>query len=145
MKKVVGAALIAACIVTFPGCETKQDTGVVIGGIAGGLLGSRFGHGGGQVAATMIGAVAGAAIGGAIGNSMDKTDRALAMQAISNNQERSWRNERGNQYRVIPKAANRTPKGYCREYQMEAVIAGKPQHTYGTACRQPDGSWKVVS
>jgi len=23
------------------------------------------------------------------------------------------------------------------------MIAGKEQQTYGTACRQPDGTWKV--
>ena len=34
---------------------------------------------------------------------------------------------------------------YCREYQQEITIDGKPQRSYGTACRQPDGSWKVVN
>ena len=33
---------------------------------------------------------------------------------------------------------------YCREFQREVVIAGVPQQAYGTACLQPDGSWKVV-
>ncbi|MBM3487164.1 MAG: hypothetical protein FJX67_11125 [Alphaproteobacteria bacterium] len=33
---------------------------------------------------------------------------------------------------------------YCREFQREVVIAGVPQQAYGTACWQPDGSWKFV-
>lgn len=33
----------------------------------------------------------------------------------------------------------------CREYQSTAVINGKKQPTYGTACRQPDGSWRIIN
>jgi hypothetical protein len=33
---------------------------------------------------------------------------------------------------------------YCREFQSSAVIAGRPQPVYGTACQQPDGAWRVV-
>jgi len=32
----------------------------------------------------------------------------------------------------------------CREYQSTAVIDGSSQPTYGTACLQPDGTWRVV-
>lgn len=34
---------------------------------------------------------------------------------------------------------------YCREFQHEVAVAGKREQGYGTACRQPDGSWEVVS
>ena len=34
---------------------------------------------------------------------------------------------------------------YCREFQQAVTIGGKSQQAYGTACRQPDGSWEVVS
>lgn len=34
---------------------------------------------------------------------------------------------------------------YCREFQHEVTIAGKKERAYGTACRQPDGSWEVIS
>jgi hypothetical protein len=33
----------------------------------------------------------------------------------------------------------------CREYQSSAVIDGRKQPTYGTACRQPDGSWRIIN
>lgn len=40
----------------------------------------------------------------------------------------------------------RTSDGrYCREYQAQVVVNGMPQPSYGTACRQPDGSWRVVN
>ena len=37
------------------------------------------------------------------------------------------------------------PSTYCREYTSTATVGGRPVETYGTACRQPDGSWKIVS
>jgi hypothetical protein len=32
----------------------------------------------------------------------------------------------------------------CREYQRQIQIDGKMQMAHGTACRQPDGSWRIV-
>jgi hypothetical protein len=34
---------------------------------------------------------------------------------------------------------------YCREFQQTVTIGGRTEDAYGTACRQPDGSWEVVS
>ena len=34
---------------------------------------------------------------------------------------------------------------YCREFLQEVTIGGKSEQAYGTACRQPDGSWEVLS
>jgi len=34
---------------------------------------------------------------------------------------------------------------YCREFRQEVHIGGKIEQAYGTACRQPDGSWQMVS
>jgi hypothetical protein len=37
------------------------------------------------------------------------------------------------------------PNGaYCREYQQRVTVGGRPQESYGTACMQPDGSWKIL-
>src|SRR5229473_2476287 len=33
----------------------------------------------------------------------------------------------------------------CREYQSTTMIDGRPQPTYGTACLQPDGTWRIVN
>lgn len=33
---------------------------------------------------------------------------------------------------------------FCREFQSTAIIDGEEQATYGTACLQPDGAWRVV-
>ena len=34
---------------------------------------------------------------------------------------------------------------HCREYQSTLSVGGMPQPSYGTACLQPDGSWRVVN
>jgi len=32
----------------------------------------------------------------------------------------------------------------CREYRTTVVIGGVQRPSYGTACLQPDGSWRIV-
>lgn len=34
---------------------------------------------------------------------------------------------------------------YCREYQTTVMVGGKPQQSYGTACQQPDGTWRLMN
>jgi len=34
---------------------------------------------------------------------------------------------------------------YCREFLQEVSIGGRKEQAYGTACRQPDGAWEVIS
>ena len=36
------------------------------------------------------------------------------------------------------------PPPACRSYQTTVVVDGVPHQVAGTACRQPDGSWRVV-
>ena len=45
----------------------------------------------------------------------------------------------------MPVETYQTSSGqYCREYLQTVVIGGQQQQAYGTACRQPDGSWKII-
>jgi 17 kDa outer membrane surface antigen len=34
---------------------------------------------------------------------------------------------------------------YCREFQHQITVGNRLQEGYGTACRQPDGDWEIVS
>lgn len=52
---------------------------------------------------------------------------------------------------AAPISVNQTSETYtddagrtCREYQSTGKVAGHVQPTYGTACLQPDGSWRIV-
>jgi surface antigen len=151
MKKIISALMIIMGCTSLISCSNmnNQDVGVITGGIAGGLLGSTIGGGGGHVLAIAAGTVAGAFIGSQIGRSMDQSDRARMNQALENNpngQPAYWRNvNTGATYSVLP-TQNVKVHGnkYCREYRTTANVAGKTQQIYGTACRQPDGTWKIV-
>lgn len=152
MKNLFTACFIFLCSLALVGCQnmSKQDMGVITGGIAGGLLGSTVGKGTGQVVAIAAGTVAGAVIGGAIGKNMDDTDRLKMNRALESNpvgQPAYWHNARtGANYRIVPTKNVRVGGNeYCREYRSTADIAGKKQQIYGTACRQPDGTWEVVN
>ena len=36
-------------------------------------------------------------------------------------------------------------RSYCREYQSTITVDGKEQPNFGTACKQPDGSWRMIN
>lgn len=149
MKKILTYFIVIFVGISLVGCSSNQDVGTVTGGVLGGLIGSRFGGGTGQLVAIGAGAVVGAYLGGRIGKTMDQQDQARMQAALEQNnvgQPAYWTNQRsGNSYTVVP-VRNVTVQSnrYCREYRTTANIAGKQQQIYGTACRQPDGSWKVV-
>lgn len=44
-----------------------------------------------------------------------------------------------------PVATPAPKEEYCREYTREVIVDGQPAQAYGQACRQPDGSWRIVS
>jgi surface antigen len=141
----IAAAALAACT-TAP---TKEDQGIFIGALAGGILGNQVGGGSGRVLATMIGTVAGAAIGGNIGRTMDDTDRLNASMALENVRTgvpSTWINpDTGYEYVITPTQTYDQGAGPCREYTLDAIIGGRVEQVYGTACRQADGSWQVAN
>ncbi len=134
-------------------CETKQQTGTLLGAATGALVGSRFGGGSGRLIATGVGAVAGGFIGNKIGQNMDETDRLKMQQsnatALENSRTGSaskWSNpDTGNSGTITPRKTFTNDNGQpCREYVQSITVGGKTEQGYGTACRQADGSWKIV-
>jgi len=134
------------------GCTSygrQEQTGMVIGGALGGLLGSQVSskHDDWRTAAIIAGTMAGAAIGGSVGQTMDEVDRmktAQSLEAVRTGVPSTWRNpDTGNQYSVTPTRTFATSAGPCREYTVNALIEGRQETVQGTACRQPDGSWRT--
>jgi surface antigen len=131
----------------------KTDIGTVLGGIGGAVAGAQFGHGTGRVAAAAAGTLIGAFVGREVGKSLDKADMAAAQQAQTKAHEAPvgekivWSNpETGHSGSVTPVRQGTDVSGnQCREFQSTVTIGGKTEQAYGTACRQPDGSWKVVN
>ncbi|MCH8138223.1 MAG: glycine zipper 2TM domain-containing protein [Proteobacteria bacterium] len=132
------------------GLSNQQLFGGALGAIVGGLLGSKVGKGSGKLAATAAGTLLGALAGASIAQSMDTADNeciSKALDAAPDHKEIAWRNPDADaQYKVTPVRSYENRAGrYCREYITEAVIGGRTEKVYGTACRQPDGAWQVVS
>ena len=155
MKKVVAivaaAFLLGACANNGQG--QKQTGGTLIGAGLGALAGSQIGSGSGQLAAVAIGALAGAFLGNEVGKSLDRADKAAmerstqrALETAPSGQTVAWRNpDSGNSGTITPEPAVRRDSGeFCRDYQQTITVAGRSEQAYGTACRQPDGSWKIV-
>ncbi len=136
-------------------CEggTKERVGTVAGAATGAVLGSKVGKGSGNAVAIAVGTLLGALMGSEIGKSLDRADR-IAMgnttqEALENGQSgqaQTWSNpDSGHSGTVTPQPAYKNTAGnYCREYQQTVMIDGREESAYGTACRQPDGSWKIV-
>jgi surface antigen len=120
----------------------------VVGGVLGGVIGSQVGHGSGRVAATIVGTLAGVAIGGAVGRSMDDTDRLKTAQALETGRTGApvrWVNpDTGRSYVMVPTRTVESQQGVCRDYTIDATIDGRVEKVHGTACRAPDGSWRVA-
>jgi len=138
---------------TLQGAGNKQLIGTGGGAILGGLAGSQVGSGSGRLWATGAGVLLGALLGSEIGSSLDRADMAYAQQASNRattapiGQKISWNNpETGNSGYITPVRDGRDSSGaYCREYQQTIYVGGKQESGYGTACRQPDGTWKVIN
>lgn len=147
------ALLAFILIIGLSGCTTtpsQENQGMVIGGVIGAVLGSTVGKGRGRVVATAVGTLIGAIAGGSIGKRLDEADRLKTghtLETVRTGVSSEWVNpDTGNQYTVTPTRTYESDKGSpCREFTMDAVIGGKTEQVYGTACRQADGSWKMQS
>jgi surface antigen len=155
MKRMLAILLIFGLILTgcAPSMGPKETGGTLIGAAGGAAVGSQIGSGTGRIVAVAIGTLAGALIGQGVGQSLDRADQ-LAMErnaqyALENTRTQTtttWRNpDSGNYGSITPVETFQTASGqYCREYTQTVVVAGEKQQAYGTACRQPDGTWKIV-
>jgi len=124
--------------------------GTVIGGVGGGVIGSQIGKGNGRTLAIIGGTILGAIVGAGVGDTMDNLDQncvGQTLEHVPDGQTIKWNSPAANtDYQVTPTESYQDANGrYCREYQTNATIAGRTQKVYGTSCRQPDGSWKLVS
>jgi len=149
------ATLIAlgAAGLTLSACQTptNQQMGIVGGSAVGALVGNQFGSGSGKVAATVAGGLIGAFVGNAIGVSLDAQaeQRASQAQLLALDDGRAgqpvaWSSgsARGE---VIPGPRYNVNAYECRDYTHQIWIDGRPQTARGTACRQPDGTWRPIN
>jgi surface antigen len=161
MKKIFS---LLACAALLTSCEpgpngnqapqiNKANIGAVAGALAGGFAGSNVGKGSGKTLAIAAGALGGAYIGNQLGASLDRADQAYynrtaqsAFETAKTGTSTRWQNpDSGNGGVFTPTKTFQTQDGnFCREFTQTIMVGGKKQEGYGTACRQPDGSWQIV-
>ncbi len=140
---------LAACVgASAPGPKTQ--VGAATGAAAGGLLGAAVG---GDSEGILVGVLLGGLVGGAIGNSLDNADREYArhttyhgLESTSSGEVSEWYNpDSGHSGSITPTRTWKTASGRtCREYTQTIRVGDRTERGYGTACRQRDGSWRIV-
>lgn len=150
---VFAAALTLAGCAGDDGPSGGEVAGAAGGAVVGGVVGSQIGSGTGRLIATGAGAALGALVGQQIGKALSEEDEermtATTGDALENNrtgETSTWNNpDTGHRGEVTPTETYRRDDGQpCREFRQTVYIDGEPEQAYGTACRQPDGTWKIV-
>lgn len=161
MSRWISSGLILIFTITLAGCTgagreggiNKETGGTILGGIAGGVLGSRIGGGRGKAIATIGGAILGGILGGSIGKKLDERDRLLmarttqtTLETAPSGKATTWRNpDNGHSGTVTPEPSYRASSGEtCRPYTQTIMVGGKNETAKGSACRNPDGTWRIV-
>ena len=161
---VISSVAAMALVLGTGGAARAQDntlSGALIGGAAGAGLGYAFGKGKGAA----IGGVSGLALGALAGAASQRRDERVYAPPPP------VYYAPGPVYYAAPPPAYYAPppsayppppppppvpapaaaatEGYstaatCREYSGTIVVDGQEQRSYGTACLQPDGTWRIV-
>ena len=159
-RNLLAGLFVAGLGAGLSGCGTmsaNETAGTIIGGVTGAVVGSEFGKGSGKTAATAIGAVIGATVGRNIGQALDDTSRlragVAAQQALNTEpvgETITWENQDnagGPAYgtATVTRQGSDSQGRTCREFQQTVTIGGRQEHSYGTACRDDNGDWKLVT
>lgn len=70
-----------------------------------------------------------------------------ALEYNRTHQASTWVNpDTGVSGTVVPVRTYQNAVGQpCREFQRTIIIGGREERGYGTACRQPDGTWRTIA
>jgi len=144
------AILLAGAVAACENVGQKTQIGAAGGAAAGGLLAAATGTGAAGIAA---GVLLGGLAGGALGNYLDQRDREMAsrttqqsLESSQSGQSTQWVNpDSGHSGTVTPTRTYQNSQGqHCREFEQTVTVDGRTEMATGTACRQPDGTWRVV-
>jgi surface antigen len=162
MNSGLSRCVATVLLVAFPAlsCQslagtTRENPKAVLGSLGGAAAGAGIAAiAGGSTGWIVAAGLAGGLLGGAIGHRLDNKDKQMAAEAAARafetnrtGQSAAWKNpDSGNSGTITPTKTYQAASGqYCREYRQDVIIGGEEQQAYGTACRQPDGSWKIQS
>lgn len=128
--------------------------GTLAGAAIGGLVGSQFGGGTGNKVAIGAGVLAGGFLGNKVGKAMSCQDQQQhyettqnALETRKTGQTSTWTNpDTGHSGEITPTRTYTSTDGVpCRDFTQTIYVDGEYEQINGTACRQPDGTWKPVN
>jgi surface antigen len=86
----------------------------------------------------------GGVLSSSVGLGLENSDRVAAFQAqtaaLETGERKSWKGQGG----VYGYVEAGPAQGSCRPYTQTVYVAGRPYQGQGTACRQPDGAWRMT-
>lgn len=146
--------ILACAALGMAACSGGGRDGIVTGAVpAGGNPGVVIDSPVGARGTTVpVGAVEGALTGADVGLSLTERDREIALKAEyealeygRSGQPTQWRNRKsGNSGSIGVGSTYQVNRLDCREYTHTVLIGGRTRVVNGTACRQPDGVWRVL-
>jgi surface antigen len=155
MKHFVAAIIIPATLMSgLTACDEKQIG--TIAGAAGGAAAGRAigGDGTGGYVGLIIGVIAGGYLGGKVADWLTNKDKEKMSETTNQTLENgktgqtySWVNpDSGNKGSVVAQQSYRNQDGStCREFSSTVTsLQGENANGAGTACKQADGTWRIV-
>ena len=123
----------------------KSQTGSAGKAGAGAGIDKVIGH---NTEATLTGEAATTKLGLIVGKEMDNYDRQQLNHVYErgvSGQTSAWINpDKDAMYRVTPQPAyTTTDNKFCRKAEISAIIKGKTEKAYTTACRGDNGRWQL--
>ncbi|MGQ0677108.1 MAG: hypothetical protein ACT4N4_13615 [Rhodospirillales bacterium] len=150
-------ALSVGLVATGAAPSRAGDLDPLFGGLIGGGLGAGIGYAAGKSKGAAIGGILGLGLGAIIAAAADQDSRrhhryvayapppayvpppappVYAPPAYEPGYQAAPYN---------PYAPSQHSQTYCRQYNGTVNIDGKHYPSYGTACLQPDGTWRIVN
>ena len=153
-KSIITAAALALAL---SACQSTggSPSNSTIGTVGGGALGAGIGYmAGGGILGTVLGGAGGGFLGHYVGGLFDQDKTPSAEEQAAETKATTapigktitWSDPKTNTAGTItPVHQDKTADRFCRDYRVTLTANGETKKAYSTACKQPDGSWKVAS
>lgn len=152
------AALSVGLVAASAAPSRAGDLDPLFGGLIGGGIGSGIGYAAGHGKGAAIGGILGLGLGALIAASLDDDRHHPRHVAYAPpppvyappvyTPPPVYRAPYEPSYQTAPYdpyAPAQYSSAYCRQYSGNLNIGGVRQPSYGTACMQPDGTWRIVN